>query len=161
MRITLLCVGRAKASAEQEICDSFLKRASSAGKSLGFTQIILEVVETSRASTAALRMAQESERLGKRIPSGAQLIVLDERGSSPSSTAFAEQLAALRDSGVRDLAFIVGGPDGLAKSLRNEVAEKLSFGPQTWPHLMVRAMLAEQVFRGLAILSGHPYHRGE
>jgi len=69
-------------------------------------------------------------------------------------------LAALRDGGCRDLVFLIGGPDGLAPALRKAAHERLAFGPQTWPHLMVRAMLAEQIYRALAILSRHPYHRG-
>ena len=160
MRITLVCVGRAKAAAEQALCDTFLKRARDAGRKLGFSQIELVVVETSRAPSAQARMVQEAERLNRRIPSGAHRIVLDERANSLGSAAFAGHLAALRDSGVRDLIFIVGGPDGLAPNFREDVEERLSLGPQTWPHLLVRAMLAEQIFRGLSILSGHPYHRG-
>ena len=160
MRITLVCVGRAKAAAEQVLCDTFLKRARDAGRKLGFSQIELVVVETSRAPSVQARMVQEAERLNRRIPSSAHRIVLDERANSLGSAAFAGHLAALRDSGVRDLIFIVGGPDGLAPNFREDVEERLSLGPQTWPHLLVRAMLAEQIFRGLTILSGHPYHRG-
>ena len=160
MRITLVCVGRAKAAAEQALCDTFLKRARDAGRKLGFSQIELVIVETSHAPSAQARMVQEAERLNRRIPSSAHRIVLDERANSLGSAAFAGHLAALRDSGVRDLIFIVGGPDGLAPNFREDVKEHLSLGPQTWPHLLVRAMLAEQIFRGLSILSGHPYHRG-
>lgn len=160
MRITLVCVGRAKAAPEQVLCDNFLKRARGAGRNLGFSQIELVVVETSRASSAHARMVQEAERLSRRIPSGAHRIVLDERANALGSLAFAERLAALRDSALRDLVFIVGGPDGLAPGLREDAEEHISLGPQTWPHLLVRAMLAEQIFRGLTILSGHPYHRG-
>jgi len=160
MRVTIICIGRAKASAEQELCDAFLKRACSAGKNLGFSQIELVVVETSRAPSAQARMAQECQRLVKRIPPGGHRVVLDERANSLKSEAFAGRLASLRDSGVRDLVFVIGGPDGLAPDFREEAEEQFSLGPQTWPHLLVRAMLAEQIFRGLTIMSGHPYHRG-
>jgi 23S rRNA (pseudouridine1915-N3)-methyltransferase len=160
MRITLVCVGRAKAAAEQTLCDTFLKRAHDAGRKLGFFPIELVTVETSRAPTARARMNQEADRLGGRIPSGAHRILLDEKARSLGSAAFAGRLAALRDSALRDLVFVVGGPDGVATALREDVEERLSLGPQTWPHLLVRAMLAEQIYRGLTILSGHPYHRG-
>jgi 23S rRNA (pseudouridine1915-N3)-methyltransferase len=160
MRIAIVCVGRAKASAEQELCDAFLKRACSAGKTLGFSQIELVVVETSRGFSTQARMAEERQRLGKRIPSAGHRVVLDERADALKSEAFAERLASLRDSGVRDLVFVIGGPDGLAPDFREEAQEQISLGPQTWPHLLVRAMLAEQIFRGLTIMSGHPYHRG-
>ncbi len=160
MRITLICVGRARGGAEQEICDAFLKNARVAGKKLGFTQIELVIVETSRARSAELRIVQEADRLAKRIPSGAHQIVLDERGVAQRSDAFAARLATLRDTGLRDLVFVIGGPDGLAADFHKDAVEKISLGSQTWPHLFVRAMLAEQVFRGFTILSGHPYHRG-
>jgi 23S rRNA (pseudouridine1915-N3)-methyltransferase len=160
MRIALICVGRAKASAEQEICDGFLKRIRGAGKNLGFTQIDLEIVETSRASSAQARKAQEAERLGRCIASGAHRIAMDERANALASEDFARHLEKLRDSGARDLAFVIGGPDGLASDIREAAEEKMSLGPQTWPHLLVRAMLAEQIFRACTILAGHPYHRG-
>jgi 23S rRNA (pseudouridine1915-N3)-methyltransferase len=90
----------------------------------------------------------------------AHRIALDEQGRTLSSEAFAKHLAGLRDRGCRDLVLLIGGPDGLAPGLREGAEERLAFGPQTWPHLLVRAMLAEQVYRAFAILSGHPYHRG-
>jgi 23S rRNA (pseudouridine1915-N3)-methyltransferase len=160
MRITLVCVGRARAAPEQEICETYLKRARAFGGKQGFSSIELILVDTSRAADAKARMAEEAERLRKRIPSGARRIVLDERGAAHDSAGFAARLAALRDSGERDLAFLIGGPDGLAPDLRAEAEERLSLGSQTWPHLLVRAMLAEQIYRGLTILAGHPYHRG-
>lgn len=160
MRVTLACVGRARAAAEQELCETHLKRARAFGRKLGFSSIELALVETSRAPDAKARMAEEATRLRKRIPSDAHRIVLDEKAAAPDSSGFAARLAALRDSGERDLVFVIGGPDGLAPDLIEEAEERLSLGPQTWPHLLVRAMLAEQIYRGLTILSGHPYHRG-
>lgn len=160
MRITMAAVGRARASGEQALCDLYWERATALGGRLGFTKLDFVVVDISRGSDAAARMEDEAQKLSSRIPAGAHRIALDEAGRSLSSEAFAKHLAALRDSGVRDLVFLIGGPDGLAPSLREGAAERLAFGPQTWPHLLVRAMLAEQVYRGFAILSGHPYHRG-
>ncbi len=105
-------------------------------------------------------MKDEAEKLSNKLPSGAHCIALDEAGRTMSSEVFAKRIRQLADSGTRDLVFLIGGPDGLAPSLRESAAERLAFGPQTWPHLLVRAMLAEQIYRGFAILSGHPYHRG-
>jgi 23S rRNA (pseudouridine1915-N3)-methyltransferase len=65
----------------------------------------------------------------------------------------------LRDAGTKDLALVIGGPDGLAPLPNIRAGRSLAFGPQTWPHLLVRVMLAEQVYRALTILAGHPYHR--
>jgi 23S rRNA (pseudouridine1915-N3)-methyltransferase len=90
---------------------------------------------------------------------GAQLIACDERGAAMASRAFAARLAALRDDGVRHLAFAIGGADGLDRSVIGAAAQTLSFGPQTWPHALARAMLAEQVYRAVTILAGSPYHR--
>src|SRR5262249_47964240 len=98
--------------------------------------------------------------LSGKLPRCAHIIALDEGGRAMASEAFAKHLGKLRDTGTTDLAFLIGGPDGLAPALRKGAQETLAFGVQTWPHLLVRAMLAEQIYRAFAILSGHPYHRG-
>jgi 23S rRNA (pseudouridine1915-N3)-methyltransferase len=90
---------------------------------------------------------------------GARLVACDERGRSFASRDFAARMAALRDDGVRQLAFAIGGADGLEAAVRDAAAEVISFGPQTWPHALARVMLAEQVYRAVSILAGAPYHR--
>lgn len=90
---------------------------------------------------------------------GARLIVCDERGKSFASRNFAVRIAALRDDGVRQLAFAIGGADGLDASVREAAPEVISFGPATWPHALARVMLAEQIYRAINILAGGPYHR--
>jgi len=161
VRITIAAVGKARAaSAEQELCDLYSERARALGPKLGISRLDVVQVETSRAANAEARMAEEAARLSKKLPEGAYLIALDEKGRSLSSDAFAKQLGKLRDSGIRDLAFVIGGPDGLASSLKDRARERAAFGAQTWPHLLVRAMLAEQIYRAFSILAGHPYHRG-
>ena len=160
MRITVVAVGRARAAPEQALCELQWERATVLGRKLGFSQLDFVTVDTSRGSDAATRMEEEGKRLSNRVPSPAYRIALDEAGRSLTSEALAKHLASLRDRGGRDLAFLIGGPDGLAASLRESADERLAFGPQTWPHLLVRAMLAEQIYRAFTILSGHPYHRG-
>jgi 23S rRNA (pseudouridine1915-N3)-methyltransferase len=160
MRITVVAVGRARDAPEQEICALQWERATVLGRKLGFSQLDFVTVDTSRGSDAASRMDEEAKRLSSRVPPASHRIALDEAGRSLSSEALAKHLAVLRDRGGRDLAFLIGGPDGLAASLREGADERLAFGSQTWPHLLVRAMLAEQVYRAFTILSGHPYHRG-
>ena len=86
-------------------------------------------------------------------------INLDERGKSLSSEDFANRIAALRDGGRRSAVIAIGGPDGHDAGLRVAAELVLSFGAQTWPHQMVRIMLAEQLYRATTILAGHPYHR--
>jgi 23S rRNA (pseudouridine1915-N3)-methyltransferase len=160
MRITVLAVGRARDAPEQALCELQWDRATILGRKLGFSQLDFVTVDTARKDDAAHRMEEEAKRLTARLPPAAHRIALDEAGRSLSSEALARHLAGLRDRGGRDLAFLIGGPDGLASSLRESAEERLAFGPQTWPHLLVRAMLAEQIYRAFTILSGHPYHRG-
>ena len=94
------------------------------------------------------------------MPEGAQVILLDAKGKGMTSEDFSETIGALRDAGTRHLVFVIGGPDGLGRAAQDiRPGRSLAFGPQTWPHLLVRAMLAEQVYRALTILAGHPYHR--
>ncbi len=160
MRVTVAAVGRTRDAPEQTLCDLYRERASALGPKLGFSRFDLVVVDTARAPTPEARMEAEAAKLTARIAQPAHRIALDEKGRGLSSEAFARHLASLRDRGIRDVAFLIGGPDGLAPALREGAEERLAFGPQTWPHLMVRAMLAEQIYRAFAILAGHPYHRG-
>ena len=159
MRLTIAAIGRTRESPEQALCDLYCGRARSLAPKLGFPKLELIVIDTSRAATPEARMQEESAKLVTKLPAGAHCVALDEAGRTMSSESFAKRLRQLADSGTRDLAFLIGGPDGLAPSLRDGAHERLAFGPQTWPHLLVRAMLAEQIYRALAILSGHPYHR--
>ncbi len=159
MRLTIAAVGRSRESPEQALTDLHVERARAIAPKLGFSKLELVIVDTSRAAGADARMKEEAGRISQKLPAGAHLIVLDEAGRTMSSEAFAKRLRQLADSGTRDLVFVIGGPDGLAPSLRDGAQERLAFGPQTWPHLLVRAMLAEQIYRTFAILSGHPYHR--
>ena len=103
--------------------------------------------------------AEEIKALEAAIPPGAYRIALDPTGKALTSEAFAQRLAKLRDQGGRAAAFLIGGADGLG-SLRDTAEERISLGSQTWPHLLVRVMLAEQLYRAASILTGHPYHRG-
>lgn len=93
------------------------------------------------------------------LPADSVTILLDERGQALSSTDLARKLEAWRDSGKREARFVIGGADGHSRSERGQADLLLSFGPATWPHLLVRAMLAEQLFRAISILANHPYHR--
>src|SRR5690606_18149242 len=98
------------------------------------------------------------ELLLKAAPPGALIVALDERGRALDSAGFAAQLARWRDAG-RDLAFLIGGADGLDDEVRAKAGFLLSLGPMTWPHQLARVLLAEQLWRAYSILSGHPYHR--
>ena len=104
-------------------------------------------------------LPDQGGRLPAPPPGACKLVLLDERGESPSSEAFAARLGAWRDGSVREARFLIGAADGHDAQLRAEADWLLSFGAMTWPHLMARAMLAEQLWRATSILAGHPYHR--
>lgn len=93
------------------------------------------------------------------LPSNSVTVALDERGEALGSGQFAAKLEAWRDGGKREARFLIGAADGHGEEMRRSVDMLLSFGPATWPHLLVRAMLAEQLFRAVSILANHPYHR--
>lgn len=159
MKISVLAVGRMKAGPEKELADRYFERSSKSGQAIGLEFSGLIEIPESRAQAAAERKRDEADRLKQHLPAGAALILLDERGKSVSSEDFAERIAALRDGGRRSLAVVIGGPDGHDPSMRDAADLVLSFGAQTWPHQLVRIMLAEQLYRAATILSGHPYHR--
>ena len=159
MRLLILAVGQGRGTPEGALTEDYAGRARVFGKRLGFTTVTIEEVAQSKLREARARVAEEGERLAARIPEGAHVILLDANGKGMTSEAFAEMLGAMRDAGARDLVFLIGGPDGLNVGASVKPGRSLAFGPQTWPHLLVRAMLAEQIYRGMTILAGHPYHR--
>lgn len=160
MRVTIAAIGRMKQGPERDLVARYLERARATGKSLGLTQFdIAESVE-SRAGSAARRKAEEAIHLGAAAPDGFVRIALDEHGRTSGSEKFAEDIAAWRDNGRAGLCFFIGGADGLDPALVQKADRVLSFSPLTWPHQLVRIMLAEQLYRATTILSGHPYHRG-
>lgn len=151
MRVLIAAVGRIKAGPARALYDEYVARMT--------WPTALREVEIKKTLTAEERRRQEAELLRAVIPSGARRVVLDERGGALSSEAFARRLGGWRDDGVADLVFLIGGADGVDQSLRNDADLVLSLGLMTWPHMLVRGMLAEQLYRAQQILAGHPYHR--
>jgi 23S rRNA (pseudouridine1915-N3)-methyltransferase len=159
VRLWIFAIGSARGSSEGLLCDDYRNRAVRQGRNIGITALNIEELPVSRARDAKSRMADEAERLAARLPDGAHIVLLDARGKGMTSEDFAEMLGALRDAGTRDLAFVIGGPDGLLPLPGKKAGRSLAFGPQTWPHLLARALLSEQVYRAITILARHPYHR--
>lgn len=159
MRLVLLCVGRLKAGAERDLVARYLERARAAGRALGFTAVDMVEIAESSARRAEDRMAEEGAAILAALPPGAGLVVLDPRGRNLTSEDFAAHLGTLRDGGTPALACIIGGADGLADSVRARAGRLVAYGAATFPHQLVRVMLAEQVYRAVTILAGHPYHR--
>lgn len=155
MRLHICAVGRLRAGPERELLDDYKQRLDRTGRPLGLGPVAEHEVEDKRGGG----MAAEADLLARAVPAGAALAVLDERGRVVSSPEFAAQLARWRDTGQQDVAFVIGGADGIDPGLRDRADFALSFGKMVWPHMLVRVMLAEQLYRAATILGGGPYHR--
>ncbi len=155
MRLHLCVVGRLRAGPERALVEDYLARLERTGRPLGLGPVQEHEVEDKRGGG----MAAEGALLTRAIPEGAALCVLDERGKVLSSPEFAQALAGWRDGGRQDAAFVIGGADGVDPSLRGRADLAISFGRMVWPHMLVRVMLAEQLYRAATILAGSPYHR--
>lgn len=149
MRLLVVAVGRARAGPERALWEEFSGRLTPA----------IQLVEVESKRPGPGLKDREAELLLKAIPEDATLVALDERGKTLTSEAFARQIAGWRDGGTGTLAFVIGGADGLADSVRKRARLLLSLGAMTWPHMLVRGLLAEQLYRADRILAGHPYHR--
>lgn len=159
MRVLVLAVGRMKSGSEAELAERYRKRAAQAGRALGLRDVEIVEIRESRARETEKRRLEESIALANVIPDGAVSVLLDSKGEDIGSSGLAEHLQKWRETGRPAVAFIVGGPDGVAASLSEKAQLSLAFGTATWPHQLVRVMLLEQVYRAVTILTGHPYHR--
>ncbi|RME16466.1 MAG: 23S rRNA (pseudouridine(1915)-N(3))-methyltransferase RlmH [Alphaproteobacteria bacterium] len=155
MKLHIVAVGRLRGGPERELVDDYLSRLGKVGRGQAIGPARVHEVEDRKGGG----MAAEAALLQRALPAGAAVCVLDERGREMTSPAFAEQLARWRDAGRGDAAFVIGGADGLDPALRAQADMALSFGPMVWPHMLVRVMLAEQLYRAASILAGTPYHR--
>ncbi len=155
MRVHLCAVGRLRGGPEAALFDDYQTRFDRTGRALALGPLSLSEVEDKKGGG----MAAEATLLDRALPKGATVCVLDERGKVMTSPAFADKLGGWRDQGVSDLAFVIGGADGIDPALRARADFALSFGAMVWPHMLVRVMLAEQLYRAASILAGSPYHR--
>ena len=151
MRITLLAVGKIRNTPEAALVDTYVSL-------LPWPTNIVEVEER-RPIKGPERQSREGQLLLKAIPKGAFVIALDERGKSLRSEAFADKIRQWQDMGYEQLVFMIGGADGFSQEIRERADLHISLSQMTWPHMMVRAMLAEQLYRASTIISGHPYHK--
>lgn len=151
MRLTIAAVGRLGEGPARRLYRDYAGRLA--------WPVTLKEVEERRKLPAAKRMASEAALLAAACPKGARIVALDERGRALTSAAFAQLLGKWQAEGVGEIAFAIGGADGLDPEFKKRAALLLSLGPMTWPHLLCRALLAEQLYRAQSILAGHPYHR--
>jgi 23S rRNA (pseudouridine1915-N3)-methyltransferase len=162
MKLTLCAVGKLGATVENNLVKDYLNRATLTGRGLGISPVDLLEVEAkkgAKAATSALLKAQEMEAIRAALNEGGILITCDEHGEQLTSRQIATRLNTYKDRGERRVTFLIGGADGLDPALLKQSAFSLAFGPQTWPHALVRVMLAEQMYRATTILAGLPYHR--
>lgn len=159
MRLVVAAIGRLKQGPEAEIVADYGARIKTAGRQIGFSDFAVAEAEAPKGLSGEARRKRESELLLAAAPDGAKRAVLDERGKDFSSEAFADLLAAWRDQGAGAAVFFIGGADGHGEAIRAQADITIAFGRATFPHLLVRAMLCEQIYRAMTILSGHPYHR--
>jgi 23S rRNA (pseudouridine1915-N3)-methyltransferase len=151
MRVTIAAVGRDRSGPARELFDDYCRRCP--------WPIRLHEVAPRTTRPTDRRRAEEAARLSRAVGSDAALIALDESGRNLSSRALATSIETWQRQGRGELAFLIGGPDGLAPALLERADLVLALGRMTWPHRLVRVLVAEQLYRAATILAGHPYHR--
>jgi 23S rRNA (pseudouridine1915-N3)-methyltransferase len=155
MRVQICAVGRLRKGPERDLYDDYLTRFDRSGRALALGPAKLIEVEDKKGGG----IGAEAALLERAVPDGALICTMDERGKVMTSPEFARLLGTWRDQGRQDVAFVVGGADGIDPALRAKADASLSFGKMVWPHMLVRVMLAEQLYRAASILAGGPYHR--
>jgi 23S rRNA (pseudouridine1915-N3)-methyltransferase len=151
LRILIAAVGRMRAGPEKDLYRHYAERLN--------WPVTMREVEDKRAPAGDARRQREADLLLAVLAADMTVVALDEGGREMTSAALAQRLGGWRDDGRRDIAFVIGGADGLDRRVRERADLVLSLGRLTWPHLLVRALLAEQLYRAQQILAGHPYHR--
>jgi len=151
MNIVIAAVGRLRRGPEHDLLETYRRRLR--------WPLAIQEVEEKRPLPTPERRKREAALLQGAVPADALLIALDEGGQHMTSPDFAHRIAAWQDEGVRTLAFVIGGADGLEPAFRDAARLKIAFGTMTWPHMLARCMLVEQLYRAQQILAGHPYHK--
>ena len=155
MRLRILAIGRLRKGPEKDLIEDYISRFNRSGRPLGLGPVELTELEDKKGGGKGA----EAALLLKAIGQSAMVIALDERGTLQSSPDFAVHLARIRDAAPSELVFVIGGADGLDPAVLKRAQSRLSFGKMVWPHMLVRVMLTEQLYRAASILAGGPYHR--
>lgn len=159
MRLVIAAIGKLKDGPERELYGRYAGRIAAAGKGIALGPLDLRELPEGRGQSRDARLTDEADRLLARSSSASVRVILDERGKTLSSAAFASFVRETRDRGEVELAFLIGGPDGHGEPVRRSVQQTLTLGAMTLPHGLARIVLAEQLYRAITIISGHPYHR--
>ncbi|WP_293798411.1 23S rRNA (pseudouridine(1915)-N(3))-methyltransferase RlmH [uncultured Bosea sp.] len=158
MRLAVIAVGRLKDGPERELCERYRERGVALGRGIGLSGPDIVEIAEGRGRRSDERKREEAQAILAKAQAGL-IIALDERGRALGSEAFATRLATARDSGTGHASLIIGGADGLSEEIRDKADITLAFGALTIPHQIVRALVLEQLYRAMTIISGHPYHR--
>ncbi len=153
MQITIAAVGKAKRKAEAELVAHYLKQTR-------WDVTVKEIADAPENLSADARRAREAAAFEKLLTTGTRLIALDSTGKNLTSPQFAGLIQDAQKHAVKQMVFAIGGQDGLDGSLLKRAHAVVAFGAATWPHQLLRAMLAEQLYRAYTITIGHPYHLG-
>ena len=157
MRLTIAAVGRLKDGPERELFQRYWGRLEALGRKHALGPLSLVEIAESRASSAEARAAEEAKKL--LAAATGHLVLLDERGRTPTSAVFAANLRACRDRGAAAVTFLIGGADGHGAAARAAAHATMALGALTLPHGLARVVLAEQLYRAATLMAGHPYHR--
>ena len=155
MRVSIVAVSRMKSGPEAELIADYLNRFEKVGKAFGLGPATLYEVEDKKGGG----QKAEASLIAAAIPDQSTVIALDERGKNLKSPEFSDLICNFRDDGCRELAFVIGGADGLTDEIRSKATTSISFGKMVWPHMLARVMLSEQLYRAASIAAGTPYHR--
>lgn len=153
MKISIISIGKFDNSPHKQVFDTYIKRLK--------WKINLRELDLKNSNNLSVKKTQEGEGalILKALKPSSKIIVLDEEGKQFGSVSFAKMISDFAVAGDSDLSFVIGGSDGLSQEVLKKAHLKISFGKMTFPHLMVRAILAEQLYRAQSIIAGHPYHR--
>jgi 23S rRNA (pseudouridine1915-N3)-methyltransferase len=153
MEILIAAVGKAKRGAEEELLAQYLRQTR-------WKITLKEIADAPARLSREARQAKEATKIEALVGASGQLITLDAGGEQMTSEALAACITNAMAGRSKQLVFAIGGQDGLAPSLIKKAQHRLAFGGVTWPHRLMRVMLAEQIFRAYTIHTGHPYHTG-
>ncbi len=151
MDIIIACIGHMKPSPELDLLSKYIKQTR--------WNVVVREFEDKKPGSVEERKKREGALLLSAVPAAAKIVVMDERGKLLSSEKFAKRLGDWQDESVPAVVFLIGGADGHSEEIRKKANLVLAFGEMTWPHMLARVMLAEQIYRAKTILDGHPYHR--
>ena len=160
MQLSIIAIGQMRGADEMPLVEDFHRRIEASGRQLGISSLSFLELRAKRGLTGGEKKRSENALIADALARrNGPLIVLDEAGKSLTSRAFTDQLQGWIERGDSDVTFVIGGADGLDDKIRARADMVLSFGPMTWPHMLARVLLCEQIWRSVSILTRHPYHR--